>query len=591
MPSKFTPGTDSKRPLNPPLGRAAAKLQQANALHQRGDLQGARLIYEEILKVQPKHFDALHLLGVIAAQTQNPQKAVDLIAKAIKINPNHAATYCNRATALKELKRFDAALASYDKAIALKPDYVVAYCNRANVLKDLQRRDAALAGYDRAIALKADLAEAHFGRGNVLEAVQQFDAALASYDRAIAIRADYAEAHFSRGNVLKQLQQFEAALASYDRAVSIKGQYAEAHCNRGYVLKELGQMEAALASYNRAISAKDDFAEAFYNRSTALLLSGDFARGWLDYEWRDRIERGSNLKNKRNFARPLWTGKDSLAGKTILLHSEQGLGDTLHFCRYAKSTADLGAAVILEVQEPLVRLLSHLAGVSQVVASGSLLPDFDFHCPLLSLPLAFNTSVATIPCSVPYLRGDAALIARWQARLGEKTKQRIGLVWSGNPNHVNDRRRSIPLADFIPHLPADFSYVSLQTQVREIDAYTLQANPAILDLAEEIDDFSDTAALCDCMDLVISVDTSVAHLSGAMGKSTWVLLATNPDWRWLLGRDDSPWYPTVKLYRQRTMGDWSGVLAKLEADFSGLQSARATDPGGFGVMRLSTISG
>jgi tetratricopeptide (TPR) repeat protein len=619
--------------MHPAPAGLAARLQQANAFHQRGQLAHASVLYEEILKAQPNNFDALHLLGVIAAQRRDPKKAVDLIARAIKVDPKQAAPYCNRGIALHALKQLDAALASFDQAIALKPDYAMAFCNRGNVLKELQRFtaalvsydraiaikpnfpeaysnrgnveselgqwDAALASYDKAIALKADFAEAHFNRGNALKALQRFDLALESYDtsiaikadhaeahcnrgnllkelnqpdaalesyrRAIAIKSDYAEAHFNRGNLLREMRQFEPALASYDAAIAIHPRFANAHLNRGLVLKDLHRWNESLASYDRAIAIQPDFAEAYVNRATAWLLRGELARGWRDYEWRWKNPSGPNIREKRQFPQPLWGGAEPIAGSTILLHSEQGLGDTLQFCRYAKLVSDRGARVILEVQRPLMSLLQSLDGVSQLIPRGADLPAFDRHCPLLSLPLAFNTTVDTIPAPTPYLRSDPAKIAAWDARLGDKIKPRIGLTWSGNPNQVNDLNRSIPLAALVACLPTGFQYVCLQTEVRESDRPALLASCNILFFGDELD-FANTAALCECLDLVLSVDTSVAHLSAALGRTTWVLLHFNADWRWLRGRDDSPWYPTATLYRQGELGDWSGVFARVGDD-------------------------
>ena len=429
-----------------PAAALPAKLQQANTFHQRGQLATAQALYEDILRVQPRHFDALHLLGVIAAQTKNPAKAANLIGKAIEIDPHHAAAHCNRATALQELGQREAALVSYDQAIAIKPEYAVAYINRGHVLRELKRWDAAIESYDRAIAW---------------------------------------------------------------------------------------------------------------------LLGGNFEAGWVEYEWRWKSKRGPHTPEKRPFPQPLWLGKESLAGKTILLHSEQGLGDTLQFCRYAKRVAGLGAKVILEVQPPLLTLLAGLEGVSQLVGRGDALPGSDYQCPLLSLPLAFNTALHDIPSAARYLQSDPAKIAHWHTVLGEKRRPRIGLIWSGNPAHTNDHNRSIPLANLMDHLPAECQYIGLQKELREADVGCLNANPAIVNFAE---DFSDTAALCECMDLMISVDTSVAHLSAALGLKTWILLPFNPDWRWLLDRNDSPWYPSVTLYRQQQSGDWNGVLKQVAAD-------------------------
>ncbi len=526
----------------PSSAQTAAKFREALALHQRGQLAQAQGIYNEILTIHPKHFDALHLSGVIAAQTNDPKKAVELITKAIEINPYSAAAYTNRGSALTQLKRLEAALASYNQAIAVDAACAEAHLNRGIVLKELGRFDAAIASCDRAISAKAAYAEAHFIRGNVLNDLKQLDSALASYNRALAIKADYAEAYFSRGIVLSALKQLGAALASFDQAVALRPRYAD----------------------------------AYFNKSLASLLAADFETGWKDYEWRWKLEHRDAVIEKRNFSQPLWIGKDSIAGKTILLHAEQGLGDTLQFCRYAKPVANLGATVILEVQEPLVSLLAGLDGVSQVVAKGSALPDFDYQCPLLSLPLAFKTKLNSIPGSNKYLNSNPIKVAEWQVKLGEASRPRIGIAWSGRPTHTNDHNRSIRLADFVPHLPAGFQYVSLQKDVREVDIPAVQSCPNLLHFAGDQMDFSDSAALCDCMDLIISVDTSVAHLSGALGRKTWVLLPFRPDWRWLLNRDDSPWYESVKLFRQERIGSWIDVFEQVGAELGQIFSTKNT---------------
>jgi hypothetical protein len=318
------------------------------------------------------------------------------------------------------------------------------------------------------------------------------------------------------------------------------------------------------------LRSKPGYAEAHYNKSHALLLLGEFDKGWgLCEGWRWKVEELIKAGGgKRNFSQISWHGQKSLAGKTILLYSEQGYGDTIQFCRYVKLVANLGARVILEIQtESLRGLLSDLEGVAQLV-KGNELPDFDFQCSLLSLPLAFKTNIKTIPASASYLNSDAINVAQWKTRLGEKAKPRIGLAWSGNTAHKNDNNRSFPLSSLVKHIPTGFQYVSLQKEVRDVDKPTLQARPDILNFANELNDFSDTAALCELMDIVISVDTSVAHLAAALGKPTWILLPFMPDWRWLLDRTDTPWYPSAKLYRQEAAGDWNGVFERVGADLT-----------------------
>ncbi len=395
---------------------------------------------------------------------------------------------------------------------------------------------------------------------------KNYQTAVRLIDRAIISQPDDATFYSNRGNALQKLAQLDAAVASFDKAIALRPDFVDAYYNRGNAMFELTRLDAAVASYDTAIALRPDHNEAIFNKSQALLLRGDLVRGWELFEWRWASEQMKPMK--RTFPQPLWLGQESLAGRTILLHSEQGLGDTIQFCRYAKLVSDLGARVILEAPTPLVGLLRPLQGVSAVVAKGSPLPAFEYHCPLLSLPLAFKTTVDSIPCPVPYLRADFSKLTYWASKLGDRQSPRIGLVWSGRSDHKNDRNRSIGLAALLQQLPAGFEYVSLQKDIRDKDQSVLESRPDLLHFGPDLNDFADTAALCELMDVVISVDTSVAHLSGALGKPTWVLLPFTPDWRWLLDRDDSPWYPSVRLYRQPRISDWDSVLKKFKADLA-----------------------
>lgn len=442
-------------------------------------------------------------------------------------------------------------------------DALYAMANGAVAAQDLPR---AIRLYDQAIALEPAHAEAYYKRANALKNKGQLDAAIASYNRAIELKPDYAHAYCNRGVVQQSLGLTAAALSSYDRAIVLDAADAMAHYNRALLMQECSRWDEVLASYDHAIAIDPGFADAQYNRGLALLFLGHFESGWLGYEWRWKNARRLAIGEVRDFTQPLWLGEDSVAGKRLLLHCEGGLGDTLHFCRYAALVAARGAAVLLEVQAPLLGLLADLDGASQVVAAGTPLPPFDYHCPLMSLPLAFKTTLDTIPAAPKYLHSDESKVARWRTLLGEKKRARVGLVWSGNPNATIDHRRSIRLADWIGLLPRAIQYVCLQKELRPADEQVLAANPWIARVDGDLRDFTDTAALCDCMDLVISVDTSLAHLSGALGRPTWVLLPEMPDWRWLRDREDSPWYPTMRLYRQTAAGDWNPVLARVAAD-------------------------
>jgi tetratricopeptide (TPR) repeat protein len=363
-----------------------------------------------------------------------------------------------------------------------------------------------------------------------------------------------------------QRGDFALAIAGYDRVIAINPGSADAYSNRGASLAGLNRWTEALANFDQAIAVRPGHTEAHLSRAILWLLQGDFARGWAEFEWRWETSQGRALRERKGFSQPPWLGAEAIAGKTILLYCEKGLGDTLQFCRFAKMVRDLGATVLLQVQEPLVGMLSQVAGVSQVVADTVPPPPFDVHCPLLSLPLALKIELATIPAE-KYLSAPLTALARWRAKLGESTKPRIGLAWRGDPDNPVDHKRSLTLAQFLPHLPGGFQYVSLQKELTELEQRTVAAHSVDFSLWQELN-FVETAALCECLDLVISVDTSVAHLSAALGRKTWILLPFNPDCRWLLDRHDSPWYPSAKLYRQARTGDWHGVLNRVAEDLN-----------------------
>ena len=589
-----------------------AKFMEARALFQQGKFADSERKLREILRQQPNNFEALLVLGIIAAQTRKTEQAVDLIGRAIKLKPDVAEAYVNLGNAQMELNRPAEALVNFDKAIALKPNFSEAYNNLGNAFMDLGRPAEALPNFDRAIACRADYAEAHANRGAALMELGRPEDALASLDRAIAFKPDYATAHGNRGVVLMTLNRPEEALASYDRSIALKPDVATVHSNRGTALRDLGRPQEGLAScnraigldpnfaagylnlgntlrdlklmtdaqtaYNKAIALKPDYADAYWNQSLLLLSRGDFEQGWKLFEWRWK----SVLQDlKREFPQPLWLGGEPLAGKAIFLYGEQGLGDSIQFCRYAKMVADLGARVILEVPKPLVSLLCGLAGVSELVEWGAPLPAFDFQCPLLSLPLAFNTTVSTIPANVPYLTADVAKSRYWREKLGETSKLRVGLVWAGGfrPDQPElwslNKRRNIPLAQLAPLKHSGIEFFSLQKgQPAESDLAALMRQnwdgPRLIDFTNELHDFSDTAALIDNLDLIISVDTSIAHLAGALAKPVWILNRYDIDWRWLTDRDDSPWYPTATLFTQQQIGDWAGVVRNVKNALWGL---------------------
>ena len=542
---------------------AEAHFNRGNVLETLKRYDEALASHDRALALRPGFAKALSKRGNVLQGLRRCDEALASYDRAIHLRPDFAAAHFDRANLLHTLNRYDEALASYDRALAVRPDYAAAHTNRGNVLQALKRYDEALASYDRALDVQPDLALAHYNRGNVLQDLNRYDEALASYDHALAARPDFAEALSNRGNVLLRLKRFAEAVASYDRALASRPDFAEAFSNRGAALQELKRYDEALASYEGAIEVRPDYADAHFNEALCRLLLGDFDHGWEMHEWRWRT--GQLRFSKRSFTQPLWLGQSEIAGKTILLHAEQGFGDTIQCCRYVPLVAARGARVILQVQEPLKELMTGLVGTAQVVSADSALPDFDVQCPLLSLPLAFRTRLETIPPPVPNLRVASKAVMDWETRLGPKRRPRIGLAWSGLPTHKNDHKRSIRLSALLPLLDIVATFVSLQKDVRAEDATLLKERSYLLHFGDGIRDFSDTAALISNLDLVISVDTSVAHLAGTLAKPVWVMLAFNPDWRWLLDRDDSPWYPTARLFRQDDTHAWDSVIARVHA--------------------------
>jgi tetratricopeptide (TPR) repeat protein len=553
-------------------------LHRAFALHQAGDLDQARTLYRQILEVQPAHFDALHLIGVISSQTGDVQTALRWFDAAVAANPCNAMAQFNRGVALQDLKRWDEALASYDRALVIKPAYAEAHSNRGFVQKELLRFDSALISFDHAIALKPNDPLAYIARSESQRRLRQWDAALESCRKATAIAPNNADAYSELAMVLRELNRMEEAVASCERAISIDPGRAQHHCNLGNLLYEMHQLEAAVAGYDIAIALNPSFLQARASRAYALLLAGDFPRGWHEYEWRWRKRHDADAAtDNAKYAQPRWLGVESLSGKAILLCSEQGLGDTIQFCRYASRVAALGARVILEVPQTLFGLLQTLDGVAQVHCQGDPLPAFDYYCSLPSLPALFNTTTQTIPAGVPYLSSSASRRKYWTEKMGPHTKLRVGLIWSGGfrPSQPElwgvDSRRNVPLTQFAILNRPEIEFYSLQKgQAAEAQLSRVIATgwdgPVLMDFAADLQDFTDTAALIEQLDLVISVDTSTAHLAGALGKPVWLLNRFDTCWRWMLGRSDSPWYPTLKIYRQERRGDWDTVMTRVATD-------------------------
>lgn len=516
--------------------------------------------YDRALALNPDYAEAYNNRGIVLELLARPQEAIASYEQALGRRPEFSQAHYNRGNALRTLERYDEALASYDRALTHNPQYAEAYINRGNVLRELGRLEEALPNYATALQLKPACVEAQLNRGIVLNALNRHEEALGCFDRALALRPGYVEAHYNRGITLRCLNSLPESLVSFNRALELRPDYTEAFIDRSLLMLHMRRFDEALADVARALALEPGYPEAHFCEAVYRLLTADFARGWPEYEWRWRVKEAGKPPA---FTQPLWLGQTDLAGKTILLHAEQGFGDTLQFCRYATRVAELGARVILEAQPPLRPLLARLAGPAEVLAQGDARPPFDFHCPLMSLPLAFHTDLGTIPARVPYLSADPARVEAWRGRLGPARAMRIGLAWAGRPVFRNDYNRSVRLDRLAPLFALDAAFISLQKELRERDQDYLATQPRIGHFGDQLQDFDDTAALIACLDLVITVDTAVAHLAGALGKPVWILLPYTPDWRWLLEREDSPWYPTARLFRQARSGDWDAVISRI----------------------------
>jgi tetratricopeptide (TPR) repeat protein len=523
---------------------------------------------DRALANNPRHLAALKERGHLLRDRGQPAEALDCYDRALSLSDADAETHANRGLVLRSLKRFDEVFEAYDKALALKPDYVEVIVARGNLLYEMHSYDKALEEYERALMVQPDFAFGFNNRGNALQAMGRNDEAIASFERALALKPDLTAAHNNRGNALLNLNRPEEALADYESAIAHKP-FAFALVNRGSALHYLGRIEEALDSFNRAIALQPELPEAHWNKALLCLAIGDFEQGWPAYEWR---WRGATELTSRDFSQPQWRGED-LNGKTILLHAEQGFGDTIQFIRYLPLVAQKGCKVILELPDSLMPLIPGIDGLVSMHRRGDPLPAFDVHCPLMSLPLSFGTTATTIPASVPYLSAPAERVGAWRTRLAHLGKPRVGLVWSGKPSHKNDHNRSIALSRLEPLLSVpDVTFVSLQREYRETELPALARLP-VFRLDETITDFADTAAAIGELDLVIAVDTAVAHLAGALGRPLWLLLSHIQDWRWMHDRTDSPWYPSARLFRQSQIGDWDGVIAAVAQELAAFAKA------------------
>jgi len=600
--------TSYERAIELQPAHAPALNNLGNTLWDLGQPAGAVACYQRALAIQPDNPEALNNLGNILQDQGKIADAKACFERALTLNPNYADAWSNLGTVFRDVDELEKARACFIKALELKPNYPNACCNLGAVLLDLGELNEAMVFLERALALNPDYGEAMRNMGTAFQEQDKLEDATACYRRvleldptntktlnnlgtvlldqgkleeakecfeqALAIDPKNSESVSNLGTVLADQGMLEAGRDCQIRALALKPENAEACNNLGTALLDEGRVEEAQALLSRSIALKPKNPEAQMNQALVQLLQGNYAAGWPNYEARCWQKKGA----PRSFPQPVWRGK-ALAGERILLHSEQGLGDSLQFLRYLPLVKAAGGTVILDVKPRLRRLAELIPGIDHLVSTGDELPPFDWHCPLMSLALAFGTRVDTIPATVPYLQVPSAAAEKAAALVWDKDRLRVGIAWAGNPTQAKDRFRSMPLTALAPLFELEsVHFYSLQMGhgVEQLAAMQTGLSSRnlleISDLAPATDDMADTAAQMAHLDLVITVDTSVAHLAGALARPTWLLLSHAPDWRWLLEREDSPWYPTARLFRQSRAGDWPGVVERVRAELAALAS-------------------
>lgn len=549
---------------------ASAHYNIAVILKTQGRLPEAAEQYRHVLSIKPDNAKAHSNLAIILAEQGYFDEAVSHYEAALAIDPDFANAHYNLAGLLQQHGRLDEAAFHYRAASTLKPDDPDARNNYAIVLQRLGKLDQAAAQYEQGRALKPDDARIENNYGTVLKDQGRLNLAAEHLLKALAAAPDYADALYNLGTVRGEQGKFDEAERCYLSALAIDPDHARVHNNLALLRHQQGRLDEALAGYARAQALSPDYPDAHWNEALTRLAVGEFETGWQKYEWRWKTDLG----RPRHTHYPLWTGED-LTGRTILLHAEQGLGDTLQFVRYAPLVAARGGRVILEVQPELVSLIGRMTGVAMVRTLGAPLPPLDCQISLMSLPSVFGTNLETIPATTPYLSADPGDAERWKQRLSRLPGLKVGVVWAGASRRANraahmiDRRRSMSFSEFASLLDvSNVSFVSLQKDSARTGGAAQHTDLAFHDWTEELDDFAATAALVEALDLVIGVDTSVIHLAGALGKPVWMLNRFDSCWRWLRGRDDSPWYPTLRQFRQTIPGDWKPVLANVRRDLA-----------------------
>jgi len=541
-------------------------LDLAKQHHDAGRWAQAESLYRQLLAEQPDHAEALHLLGTLALQTSRPQEAAHLIGRAVELDARCPEYHCNLGLSLAKLGRMQEAVDAYHRALAIRPEFAEAFYNLGIALRAHGRVREAIAAYRAAIALKPNDANAYSNLGNALTQDGQYEQAFDALRTALALQPDFPGALWNLGIAMQNSGRTQEAIALFSRLIEAHPDFIDAYENFGAALQSAARFDEAGAVWRRGLALRPDAATLHWNLGLLLLLQGDFQQGWPEYEWRKRVPAFRELMP--DFTQPMWDGGD-LRPKRILLHAEQGFGDTIHFARYVQAVAAGGGKILLACQPKLLRLMKSLHGVAQFVATNQALPDFDLHCPLPSLPHVLGLhEPQSLPWRGAYLHSEEALRRKFADVLEQAgAKLKVGLVWAGRALPPG---RSVPLAMLAPLADPRVQFYSLQVGEGAEQAKSAPSGMQLSDATDRISDFADTAALMDQLDLIVSIDTAAAQLAGAMGKAVWTLLKHVPDWRWMLRRSDSPWYPTMRLFRQEKDGDWTRPIQRAAMELKSL---------------------
>ena len=540
--------------------------QAAVQFQQGGRVAEAENIYRQIIAQQPGHAEAHYMLAVLGHEVGRTKDALPVARRAVELNPANPDFHILTGVMLATTGDLESAVGSFRQAVALRPSDAQALNNLANALRETGHPEEAVTAYRQALVIQPDFPEGWNNLANALRDLGRFEESAEASRKALVARPGYAGAYNNLGNALKEMGRFDEALDSYRQALAFQPDNADAFYNVGNLYKEKGELEEAVEAYRRALSLRPDFSSAKWNLSLALLLKGEAEPGFEAYEARWEV---TGRSRDRGFAQPLWDGTE-LGGRRILLHAEQGLGDTIQFVRYAPLVQRRGGRVTLLCQPELQELLAGQLGIEKVVSDEAAVGEFDVQCPLLSLPRVVGTTEHTVPATVPYITADPTLVEQWRRQLANQPAGlKVGIAWTGRLDNPRNKYRRVTLNQLAPlaRVPG-VQFYSLQKGEAAAEAKSPPAGMTLTDWTEELTNFSQTAALIQNLDLVISTDTSVPHLAGAMGRPVWVLLGFSPDWRWLLGRADSPWYPTMRLFRQEKWGEWDATIERVATELA-----------------------